>query len=152
MEKISDYQKIMQVLEAKGVSPNQAEIDIGVKPGVIGKLPSRRGGFGRMHKTNTDNFIRIFKVNPKWWETGKGEMFISDNRDNSSNVRIGGRTESPDYVFAFIDTLKELVLDKNNEVERMRQDRDKEIQRIQDEKSKLHSHIESLITQISSSK
>lgn len=149
MKKLSDHQKIMQVLESKGVSPNQAEIDIGVKAGVIGKLLTRRNGYGRMHRDNTDKFIRTFNVNRKWWDTGQGEMFVNEEPEN---IGLSGRVKSPDYVFAFIDTLKELVLDKNNEVERMRQDRDKEIQRIEDEKTKLHSHIEGLIAQIGTSK
>lgn len=106
-----------------------------------------------MTDTLTHKFLENMGISKSWWESGKGAIFSIDTSEpETTNVGLSGRVQSPDYVLAFIDTIKELVLDKNNEVERMRQDRDKEIQRIQDEKTKLHSHIEGLIAQIGTSK
>jgi hypothetical protein len=122
-KKISDYDKIMKVLEAKRISVNQAEIDIGVKAGVIGKLPKRRKGFGRMHRANTEKFIKTFNVNPKWWEGGEGEMFL----DGASG--LSERATSPDHIVKFLDIINRLI-DKNDKLM-------EEIDHLKDDLSKL---------------
>lgn len=127
MKKLSDYEKIMQVLNSKGISPNQAEMDIGVKTGVIGKLTARRNGFGRMHKDNTDKFIRIFKVNPAWWETGEGEMFVKfpepevkqPEKIDAHEVLI----ESIKSIRTLIEINDRLIVDKRKEVDRLHEDK-----------------------------
>jgi hypothetical protein len=121
-KKISDYDKIMKVLEAKRISVNQAEIDIGVKPGVIGKLPKRRHGFGRMHRANTEKFIKTFNVNRKWWENGEGEMFLDETPELSERA-------TPDHIVKFLDIINRLI-DKNDKLM-------EEIDHLKDDLSKL---------------
>lgn len=78
MKKLSDYQKIMQVIDAKGINQTEAEklTDLGV--GTIGKLSKRKGGFGGLHKDNVKKFLRTFNINQTWWDKSEGPMFLEE--------------------------------------------------------------------------
>ena len=86
MKKFSDYDKIMQVLEAKDISRDTAERLSGMGGGTIGKLLKRRNGEGELGGPNTENFLRTFNVNREWWKTGEGEMFLKDANPGRSNI------------------------------------------------------------------
>lgn len=75
MKKNSDYAKIMQVLEAKGISVSKAEAMAGLGVSTISKLKQRKGGHGGLHEDNLRKFLRTFHVKTEWWETEEGEMF-----------------------------------------------------------------------------
>lgn len=66
----------MQVIETKGVNQTKAEQMIGLSVGTIGKLQTRKEGFGQLHDDNVGKFLRTFNVNPDWWKNGEGEMFL----------------------------------------------------------------------------
>jgi len=79
MNKFSDYEKIMQVLDAKGINQTEGERLTRFGVGTIGKLLTRRKGKGRLHPDNVTKFLRTFHVEQKWWETGEGEMFTAES-------------------------------------------------------------------------
>jgi hypothetical protein len=75
MKKMSDYAKIMQVLDAKRLSVSRAEAMAGLGVSTISKMKQRKGGDGSLHDDNLEKFLRTFHVNRVWWEKQEGEMF-----------------------------------------------------------------------------
>lgn len=88
MKKLSDYQKIMQVIEAHGIKQTDAEIKMGVSPGLFNKMKNRKDGEGQMHPDNQEKFLRTFNVNPEWWKNEEGDMFLSSTELVKSNGEV----------------------------------------------------------------
>lgn len=86
---MSDGQKVSKVLEIKGISFYEANRMCGFGQGMLDKIVKRDGKF---HKLSYEKFIRTFHVNPSWWETLNGEMFLSEkkyqNKENAKNIDI----------------------------------------------------------------
>jgi transcriptional regulator with XRE-family HTH domain len=78
MKYFTDYEKIKQVLKAKRLSVSKAEGKAGLGATTISKLKQRKDGDGSLHEDNLQKFLRTFHVNPKWWETSEGEMFLPE--------------------------------------------------------------------------
>jgi phage repressor protein C with HTH and peptisase S24 domain len=117
---LTDYEKIMQVLDLKGIKPAKAERLGG---STISKLKQRKGGDGSLHDDNLEKFLRTFRVNPIWWETGQGEMLEKDADDNSSPVLHQVLLESIKGINKLLDENHKLIDDKKKEVERLDKDK-----------------------------
>lgn len=85
MKNLSDYQKVMQVIEAKGIKIQEAEVMSGLGVTTLQKLKKRNEGKGKLHPDNLEKFLGTFHVARSWWESGEGEMF---DEHTSSGERI----------------------------------------------------------------
>lgn len=120
------FERISKVLKEKGITkkdgtPNFAEGERLAK--ISGTTLSKVGQRdGALSDYNKEKFLRTFHVNPVWFDTGKGDIFVSniteDDKpgDNKGNVKepeevyrtiVEGNTE---YVLIPRDVLKEVQL------------------------------------------
>lgn len=81
---LSDFEKIAQVLEAKGLSVSKAESLAKLGGGTIAKLKQRKGGNGSLHQDNLEKFLRTFHVARSWWDTGEGDIFEREYQKSSN--------------------------------------------------------------------
>jgi chromosome segregation ATPase len=122
MKKLSDYQKIMQVIDAKGINQTEAEklTDLGV--GTIGKLAKRKDGFGSLHKDNVKKFLRTFKVNQNWWDKLEEPMFLEESATTASEANV--IYQSADDLRKNIDDLRKNLEDLRKNLEDLRKHRE----------------------------
>jgi len=94
MKKLSEFDKISQVIESKQISIAKAERMSGLGSGTISKLKDRSSGTGSLQPDNLQKFLRTFHVNQEWWETGIGDMYdivkgpISEVSKNEQNEKL----------------------------------------------------------------
>jgi peptidoglycan hydrolase CwlO-like protein len=142
MKKSSDYQKIMQVIEAKGINQTEAEklTDLGV--GTIGKLLKRKAGFGSLHKDNLKKFLRTFNVNQAWWDKAEGPMFLegqgseSEQMPTAADFRryISNLEKNLDDLRKHRDDQQKIIHGKEEEIETMEEhikEQEKKLERLQ---------------------
>jgi hypothetical protein len=84
MKKFTQYEKILQVLDKKGISASKAEGILGFGQGIFSKLSQRKDGAGNLSKDKEEKFLRMFHVNPLWWKSNDGEMFLPDEIEVAS--------------------------------------------------------------------
>ena len=111
MKNLSDYQKILQVIEAKGVKIQDAETLCGLGTTTLQKLKTRNGGTGKLHKDNLQKFLGTFHVNPNWWKTGEGEKFLPEAKPEPPPIK-------PDPLIIFVETLTRLMEKNDNLLDR----------------------------------
>ena len=87
MKNLSDFEKIMQVLKAKGLSVAKAEGLAGIGATTISKMKQRKNGEGSLHEDNLQKFLRTFHVKRAWWDTNEGEMFEQEAASNSEPIK-----------------------------------------------------------------
>ena len=88
MKKFTDYQKISQIIEAKGISIPKAEVLSGLGATTLSKLKTRNGGNGQLHPDNLEKFLRTFHVKREWWDNSEGEMFEEEHHEKTITMPI----------------------------------------------------------------
>lgn len=68
-----DSDKILELIERLNLTQAKFAAKTGVSSSVISKLKGRSGS---LHNENVLKIQRTFNVNPGWWETGKGDVFL----------------------------------------------------------------------------
>jgi hypothetical protein len=87
-------EKIHKILKHNdlGIStPSALETFIGASQGAI-TTPMREGG--NLGPALTKKLHEKARVNPEWWETGKGEIFFSRSVTKSNDMTVTGVKES----------------------------------------------------------
>lgn len=124
MKNLTDYQKILQVIEAKGIKIQEAEVMCGLGVTTLQKLKTRNEGKGKLHPDNLEKFLRTFHVERDWWETGEGEMF-GDQTSSGERIktmpldvwiRLEKNFDSFDSNTSMLKTLLERSDNKNSEL------------------------------------
>lgn len=87
MKNLTDYEKIMQVIDNKGIKISKAERMAGLGVGTLSKLPERKDGAGKLNPDNTQKFLRTFNVRQQWWETCQGEIFFNEKQEESTQQK-----------------------------------------------------------------
>lgn len=71
--------------------------------------------------------IEALRINKIWWDTGKGDIFLSKENDILNEPKIEYNQKQPDLNMLFIDTINlliekndRLVQDKNGEINHLR--------------------------------
>lgn len=64
-------EKIEMVLKIKGLTIARAERLMGVSVATLTKTIKRNSGW---HPSTEEKFIKLFNVNPNWWQTGVGDV------------------------------------------------------------------------------
>lgn len=77
----------MQIIDAKGIKIQEAEVKSGLGATTLQKLKTRNEGKGKLHKDNLEKFLRTFHVERSWWDTGEGDMFEKSSTSNSEPLK-----------------------------------------------------------------
>ena len=106
--------RLFQIREKLGLNQREFTEKLGIAQNNLSNLERGRRPIG---KNISKNVLTTFNVNPLWWETGEGEMFLSDPQAKKQAVEESQQPHllGPRAVFSYIpeDLVKVPLLDIN---------------------------------------
>lgn len=91
------------ILEQKtGKSANTLGKEAGLGNGTVDRWKDNQLADPNLH---AKQFLKHHNINPKWWETGKGEVFLTSVQERSDNTENAG--ESVDQMLAVVEESKD---------------------------------------------